>query len=71
APDSNSGNAAPFSAVLSDEDYVMMPAGKWASPTDPDRLVEVWWIQPKGMVAPMSLQPSAAPSSAVTVGVRD
>ena len=71
APAATSEDAAPFSAALSDDDYVMVPAGKWASPTDPDKLVEVWWIQPRGMAAPMSLQPAAVSPSAVTVGVSD
>ena len=71
APALDSEAAAPFSAALSDDDYVMMPAGKWASPTDPDKLVEVWWIQPKGMAAPMSLQPADVPEPVVTIGDRD
>ena len=71
AADSDTEAVIPFSAALSDDDYVMMPAGKWASPTDPDKLVEVWWIQPKGMAVPMSLQPADVPESAVTAGVRD
>lgn len=33
--------------ALSEEDYVMVPAGKMASPDNPDELIEVWWIQPR------------------------
>ncbi|MGB7248105.1 MAG: caspase family protein [Phormidesmis sp.] len=34
---------------LSEEDYMMVPAGKMASPNNPNELIEVWWIQPKAL----------------------
>lgn len=35
--------------TLSRDDYVMVPAGKWPSPDNPDEMVEVWWLQPRGL----------------------
>ncbi len=51
--------------ALSEDNYIMVPAGQWASPSDPDKPVEVWWIQPKDMETetPLSLPQLAAVGS--------
>ncbi|MEM6451387.1 MAG: caspase family protein [Cyanobacteria bacterium P01_D01_bin.105] len=36
------------STPVSQRDYVMVPAGKMPSPTNPDEMIEVWWMQPNG-----------------------
>ncbi len=50
---------------LSEEDYVIVPAGTMASPGNPDELIELWWIQPKTEAsslapAPRRVEPAAA-----------
>ena len=49
-------------AEISQDDYVMVPAGKWPSPNNPDEMVEVWWIQPRGLEGevegPVPIQPT-------------
>ena len=37
---------------LSEQDYVMVPAGKMPSPTNPNEMIEIWWMQPKNDMAP-------------------
>ena len=51
------------------EDYVIVPAGKMPSPHNPDELIEVWWIQPKGEVSNTSVQPQRSLEPA-TAGAR-
>lgn len=57
----------PISSVPNSDDYVMVPAGKMPSPHNPEEMVEVWWLQPKGMPVPIApalseLQPAAVGS---------
>lgn len=51
---------ADIAKALSKDDYVVVPAGKWPSPGNPDELVEVWWVQPKGLNPPVPIQPTTA-----------
>ncbi|MFK8183391.1 MAG: caspase family protein [Phormidesmis sp.] len=48
---------------LFEKDYVMVPAGKVPSPTNPNEMIEVWWMQPKEGLLPTpsntELQPEA------------
>ncbi|MGC1309266.1 MAG: caspase family protein [Phormidesmis sp.] len=59
--------------MLSEEDYMMVPAGKMALPSNPSELIEVWWIQPRAagespeplpMVVPAGLTPKPATAGA-------
>lgn len=57
------GATVPATSAPTDEDYVMVPAGKMPSPQDPSEMVEVWWIQPKGMQVPAPVAPAATPET--------
>jgi hypothetical protein len=50
-------------SAFSTEDYTVLPAGKMASPSNPNELIEVWWVQPKGLATPTALEavPEAVP----------
>ena len=39
------------------DDFVMVPAGKMPSPTNPGEMIELWRMQPKGAIAPTSTNP--------------
>lgn len=54
---------------LSKDDYVIVPAGKMASPSNPDELIELWWIQPK-TEASSTLTPTPRSLEPATAGVR-
>ncbi|PZO11654.1 MAG: hypothetical protein DCF25_18990 [Leptolyngbya foveolarum] len=56
-------------ASLSKDGYVIVPAGKMASPSNPDELIELWWIQPK-TEASSTLAPAPRGLEPATAGVR-
>jgi hypothetical protein len=62
-----SANVTSRAAAPGNGDYVMVPAGKMPSPSNPEEMVEVWWMKPQGAAA--QVLPSAAvvqqPSSSV------
>jgi len=62
---------ASLSAPLSEQDYVMVPAGKMPSPTNPDEMIEIWWMQPKDGATKSGAEavPSEAERQPETVGV--
>ena len=55
---------------LSEEDYVIVPAGKMASPDNPDELIEVWWIQPKAEETVSTTESVERKLEPATAGVR-
>ena len=56
--------------ALSEEDYVIVPAGKMASPDNPDELIEVWWIQPKAEETVSTTESVERKLEPATAGVR-
>ncbi|MGD1895624.1 MAG: caspase domain-containing protein [Phormidesmis sp.] len=55
------------SQAIGKGDYVMVPAGKMPSPSNPDEEVEVWLIQPNGLEMPVPVDAVREPA---TVGGR-
>ncbi len=54
------------SQAPSEDDYVMVPAGKMPSPQDPSEMIEVWRMQPKDMQSPAPTAPTASESQSAT-----
>ncbi|NJM96479.1 MAG: hypothetical protein HC800_04055 [Phormidesmis sp. RL_2_1] len=50
-------------------DYVMVPAGKMASPHNPNELVDIWLRVPKGANTPVSSEPAQAATESTPVAV--
>ena len=55
------------STPLSEKDYVMVPAGKMPSPTNPNEMIEIWWMQPREGV---TLIPASAERQPEAVGAQ-
>ena len=57
--------------IMVPDGQVMVPAGRVPSPNNPDEMVEIWWMQPKEMTAPVPIpampKPTTQPEPA-TVG---
>ncbi len=48
-----------MSAAIAGGDYVMVPAGKMPSPSNPSQEVEIWLIQPSGTAMPVPIDSSS------------
>lgn len=44
-----------MTAAIADGNYVIVPAGKMPSPSEPGQEVEVWLIQPNGVEMPVPI----------------
>lgn len=68
AADSALGNAPMLPPTLADGNYVVMPAGRMPSLSNPEEEVEVWFISPNqelDSLAPVDFQKMTLPSTAV------
>lgn len=44
-----------ISSAPTDENYMLVPAGKVPSPDNPGEMIETWWLRPKGMDMPVPI----------------
>mgnify|MGYP001799785276 CR=1 FL=1 len=69
APDSAMIQVSPdMTAAIEEGDYVMVPAGKMPSPSEPGQEVEIWLIQPSGVAMPVPIDADADRAPAVVGG---
>ncbi|MEM9947256.1 MAG: caspase family protein [Cyanobacteria bacterium P01_D01_bin.36] len=54
-----------MSDAIADGDYMLVPAGKMPSPSDPNQEVEIWLMQPNDVAMPVPIDSEKAPAAVV------
>jgi len=49
--------------IMVPDGNVMVPGGRIPSPNNPDEMVEIWWMQPKGMTTPVPIPARSKPAT--------